>query len=186
MRKIVLTFGLIAGAIMSALMAISLPFHESIGNERALVIGYTSMVLAFLLVYFGVRAYRDNVAGGTVSFARALGVGALIAAVASACYVATWEVIYFNFAPDYLEKYQARVLDKARADGESEVAIAQKKAEMDKMAEMYKNPVFNVAITFLEPLPVALVMSLVTAGVVSRRKKGVAAEGVVTGARVST
>ena len=63
------------------------------------------------------------------------------------------------------------MLDKARADGESEEAIAEKKAEMDKFAELYKNPAINAAITFLEPLPVALVVALVSAGVLSRRRK---------------
>ena len=45
------------------------------------------MVLAFLLIFFGVRSYRDNVAGGRVRFGRAFAVGASIAAVASVCYV---------------------------------------------------------------------------------------------------
>ena len=52
-------------------------------------IGYTGMVLAFLMVYFGVRSYRDNVAGGQIGFGRAFVVGLAITFVASACYVAT-------------------------------------------------------------------------------------------------
>ena len=62
------------------------------------------------------------------------------------------------------------MLDKARANGASEEAIAQKKAELDKFAELYDNPAINAAITFLEPLPVALIVALVSAGVLSRRK----------------
>ena len=69
-----------------------------------MIIGYTTMVLAFLLIFFGVRSYRDNVAGGTVRFGRAFAVGALIAVVASLCYVATWEVIYYKFAPDFVHE----------------------------------------------------------------------------------
>jgi hypothetical protein len=175
MKKIVLTFGLIAGAIVSAMMLITLPFHEALGNDRSLILGYTSMVIAFLLVFFGVRSYRDNIGGGAVRFGRAFAVGVLIAVVASLCYVATWEVIYFKFAPDYLTKYQARMLDKARAEGESEQSIALKKAEMDKFAVMYKNPAINAAMTFVEPLPVGLIVALVSAGVLSRRKKNPAA-----------
>jgi len=171
MRKIVLTFGLIAGAILSAIMLLTIPFKDRIGYDHGAVIGYTSMVLAFLLVYFGVRSYRDNVAGGSIGFGRALGVGALIALVASACYVATWEVLYQTVASDYLTSYETHTLEKARASGETPEAIAAKKAELDKYAELYKNPVFNVAFTFLEPLPVALVFVLVTAGVLSRRRK---------------
>jgi hypothetical protein len=171
MKKTVLTFGLISGVIISGMMLAALPFHEALGFDRALIVGYTSMVLAFLLIFFGVRSYRDNVAGGSVRFGRALGVGLLIGLVSSLCYVATWEVVYFNFEPDYMDKYQAHMLDRARANGASEDAIAKQKADMDKFSEMYKNPAINVAMTFVEPAPVALVFALVSAGVLSRRKK---------------
>ena len=187
MKKTVLTFGLISGAIISAMMLVTIPFLDVIGFDRGEIIGYTSMVLAFLLIFFGVRSYRDNVAGGTVSFGRALAVGALIAVVASLCYVATWEVIYFKLEPDFLTKYQAHMLEKARTDGASEEAIARKKGEMDEFAKLYKNPAINAAITFVEPLPVALIVALVSAGVLSRRRKdAVGQDGVVAEARVST
>ena len=65
MKKTVLTFGLISGAILSAMMLATLPFLDRIGFDRGEIIGYTSMVVAFLLIFFGVRSYRDNVAGGT-------------------------------------------------------------------------------------------------------------------------
>jgi hypothetical protein len=81
MKKIVLTFGLIAGAILSVMMLITIPFQDQIGFN-GYVVGYTTMVLAFLLIYFGVRSYRDNVAGGTVGFGRALAIGTLITALA--------------------------------------------------------------------------------------------------------
>jgi hypothetical protein len=177
MKKIVLTFGLISGAIMSAMMLATLPFQDAIGFDKGAIIGYTTMVVAFLLIYFGVRSYRDNVAGGTIRFGRAFAVGALIAGVASLCYVATWEAIYFKLAPDFTAKYQAYELDKARANGESEQAIARRKSEGEKFAKLYNNPAINAAITFLEPLPVALIMVLVTAGVLSRRRTGGTAEG---------
>jgi uncharacterized membrane protein len=187
MKKIVLTFGLIAGAIMSTMMAITIPFHDQLSLDYGYIIGYTTMVLAFLLIYFGVRSYRDNVAGGTIRFGRAFGVGALIVVVASLCYVATWEVIYFNFAPDFVSKMQAHQLERARASGASDETIAKKKVEMAKFAVMYDNPAINAAFTFLEPLPVGLVIALVTAGVLSRRRKDGAGEGgVMAGARAST
>jgi len=184
MKKIVLTFGLIAGAILSVMMLITMPFHDAIGFDRAMVVGYTSMVLAFLLVFFGVRSYRDNVAGGAVSFGRAFVVGSLIGVVASLCYVATWQAVYYgsDIADDYLPKYQEHVVAQARADGESEAAIAAKRAEMERFAELYRNPAINAAFTLAEPLPVALVIALVSAGVLSRRRP----HAVMAGAPVST
>jgi len=185
MKKTVITFGTFSGILISAMMLATVPFMDQIGFDRGQVIGYTSMVLAFLLIFFGVRSYRDNVAGGTITFGRALKVGALIAAVASGWYVATWQVIYYRVTPDFMEKYAAHGLEKARAAGETEAQIAKRTADMEKFAKLYKNPAINVAITFLEPLPVALVMALVSAGLLSRRRKeegGV--EIAATGARI--
>lgn len=171
MKKTVLTFGLISGAILSAVMLVTIPFHDAIGWDRSMLVGYSTMLVAFLLIFFGVRAYRDKVGGGTVRFGRGLGVGMLIGLVASLCYVATWEVLYFTVASDYLVKYEAHVIDKARANGATDDAIAQKKVEMEKFATLYKNPVINAGMTLLEPMPVALIVALVSAGVLSRRRK---------------
>jgi len=170
MRKVVLTFGLIAGAILSAMLLISVPFQDQIGFENGATIGYTTMVLAFLMVYFGVRSYRDDVAGGTITFGRAFVVGLLITAVATACYVATWEVIYYRLAPDFGDKYAAYAIEKARRDGATEADIAAQTKDMAEFMELYRNPLVNIAITAIEPLPVGLVFTLVTAGVLSRRR----------------
>jgi hypothetical protein len=170
MRKIVLTFGLISGAILSVMMLITIPFHEQIGFEKGMIVGYTTMVLAFAMVFVGVKTYRDNEAGGTVSFGRALKVGLLIMLLASVCYVATWEVIYHNFAPDYLDKYAAHALEKARASGATDAQIALRTQEMAKFREMYQNPLVNVALTLLEPLPVGILFALLAAWVMSRKR----------------
>ena len=172
MKKIVLTFGLIAGAILSAVMlAVTVPFHDEMGLNAGFVVGYASMVLGFMSIFFGVRAYRDTVNGGTVRFGRALAVGLLIGAVGCACYTVTWEVVFFGFKPDFMTSYNAQVLEKERARGATAEQIAHKKAEMDQFAAMYRNPAINAAMTFAEPLPVALLMALVSAGVLSRRKR---------------
>ncbi|MES2123350.1 MAG: DUF4199 domain-containing protein [Gemmatimonadota bacterium] len=171
MKKIVLTFGLLAGVVMSALMVLAMLFKDQIGFDKGLVVGYTSMVLAFLMVYFGVRSYRDGVAGGQVSFGRAFKVGILITLLATACYVATWQVIYYNFMPDYLDKYAAYSLEKAKASGATEAQLAEESTKMKEFAEAYQNPLINIAYTSLEPLPVGIVLTLVTAGVLSRKRR---------------
>ena len=175
MQKIVLTFGLIAGAIMSSMMLITLPFHDEIGFDKSAVIGYTTMVLAFLMVFFGVKSYRDNVAGGSVTFWRALTVGLMITAIASVCYVATWELVGQRLAPDYVEKYGAYEVEKMKKAGASEAEVAAKAKEMSEFNEMYKKPLNNIALTFLEPLPVGILLTLIAAGVLSRKRREAAA-----------
>jgi hypothetical protein len=171
MRKIVLTFGLIAGAILSVMMLLTLPFLDQIGFDEGAIIGYTTMVLAFLMVFFGVKSYRDNVAGGRVTFGRAFAVGLMITAVASACYVATWELIYYKVAPDFGDKYAAYAVEKARTSGATEEQLTEKTKQMTEFKEMYRNPLVNISLTFLEPLPVGVLITLVTAGVLSRKRR---------------
>ncbi|MFL5581779.1 MAG: DUF4199 domain-containing protein [Gemmatimonadaceae bacterium] len=171
MRRIVLTYGLLAGALLSAMMAVSMSFIDRIGHDRGMVVGYTSMVLAFLFVYFGVRSYRDTAGGGSIGFGRALGVGLLIALVTSLCYVATWEVMYFGgFVPDFAANYTAHVLAKAKAAGATAESLARQAREMEELWKSYQNPLVNVAYTFLEVFPVGLVMSLVSAGLLRSRR----------------
>jgi hypothetical protein len=171
MRKIVLTFGLIAGAILSVMMLLTMPFHDQIGFDKGMIIGYTSMVLAFLMIFFGVKSYRDNVAGGRVSFGKAFQIGMLITLVATACYVATWQVVYRKVVPDYDEKYTAYSLDQARQAGATPEELAEKEREMKAFWEKYQNPLVNIAFTSLEPLPVGLIFTLVSAGVLSRKRR---------------
>jgi cation transport ATPase len=176
MRKIVLTFGLVAGLVLSVMMLVTLPFMDRIGYDKGLVIGYTTMVMAFLAVYFGVRSYRDNVAGGRVTFGRAMQVGLLITLVASACYVATWEVVYYRLAPDFGQKYSAYAVDKARRAGASEAELAAKQREMAELFENYKKPLVNIAYTFLEPLPVGVLFTIVSAVALTRKRRVGSAE----------
>src|SRR5215470_19787798 len=111
MKKVVLTFGLISGAIMAVMMIGTAPFADKIGFDKGEILGYTIIVLSALLIFFGVRSYRENVSGGRLSFGRGFAVGILIALVASFFYVATWEVVYFKFMPDFADKYAARMVE---------------------------------------------------------------------------
>jgi hypothetical protein len=170
MRKIVLTFGLIGGVMLSVMIVAIAPFHDRIGFDRGVWVGYATMVLAFLMVYFGVQSYRDNVAGGRVTFGRAFKVGLLISLVIMVCYVVTWEVVFYNFMPDYFDKYAAYTLEQARQSGASEAAIAEQTTQLAGFKEMFKNPLIFAAFGLLEPLPVALVFTLVTAGITSGKR----------------
>ena len=170
MKRIVLTFGLIAGAILAVMMLLTLPFHDQIGFDKGYIIGYTTMVLAFLMIFVGVKTYRDTVAGGKVTFGQAFKVGLLIMLVASVCYVVTWEFIYYTISPDYLDKYASYSIEKLKQSGASAEVVAAKTQEMAKFKVMYQNPLVNIAFTLLEPLPVGLLFTLVAAAVLSRKR----------------
>lgn len=171
MKKTVITFGLISGVISSGLMVCFIPFYHRIGNDRALILGYTSIVLSFLLVFFGIRSYRDNVADGQVTFAKGFGVGICITLISCVFYVATWEVLERTVFPDFMDQYSATMIAKTQASGASAQVVQAKIDEMQRMKVMYANPFYNVVYTFIEPFPVGLVITLISATVLRKKAR---------------
>ncbi len=171
MKRIVLTYGLISGAVLGVMMLITTLFAEQIGFDRGAIVGYTSMVAAFVMIFFGVRAYRDQVLGGVIGFWAATRAGFLIMLVASTCYVATWEFVFYRLMPDFGDRYMAHELQKARENGVSEERLQAKEKELKQFYESYKNPLVNISFTFLEPLPVGLLITLVSAAGLSRKRR---------------
>jgi hypothetical protein len=171
MKRTVWTYGLIAGAILALGMVISMSNEDRISMTAGYAIGYVTIIVALLAVYFGIRSYRDKVLGGAIGFRRAFSVGFLIALVASVCYVASWQVVYRTIVPDFMERYSARVIEQERAKGASEARLEERRQEMAKLAEAYKNPLVNIGMTFLEIFPVDVVVVLVSAWVASGKRR---------------
>lgn len=175
MKKIVLTFGVLSGLVSAGLMLTFIPLlvKGTIDFENGYLLGYSAIVLSFVLVFFGIRAYREE-AGGAISFGRAFQVGILITLISCAFYVAAWETYYYGFDPDFEGKYTAYELGKARARGASDAEIVKMQQEMADFWRLYRrNPLVNIGMTFMEPFPVGLIVSLVSAAIL-RRKPGFA------------
>ena len=171
MKKTVLTFGLISGAVAALLMSSTVPFMHRIGFDKGLIVGYTGIVVSLLLVPYGIRSYRENVGGGHITFGRAFAIGILITLISCICYVIAWEIIYFNFLPDFAEKYTAFMVEKARAAGASQQAIEATVQDMKNMKAMLDNPLINAAMTFIEPFPVGLIITLISAAVLKKKAR---------------
>ncbi len=169
MKKIVLTFGLIAGLIISVLMGGSLLIADKLGSYHSMLLGYTIMVASFLLIYFGIRSYRDNNLAGQISFGRAFACGTLITLITCVCYVAMWEVLYFNFIPHFMDSYFAAQIHQVQAAGLDPATTAAKISAIQHSQQLYQNPFVNMAYTFMEPLPVGLIITLISAAVLRRR-----------------
>ncbi len=171
MKKAVLTYGFISGAIAATLMLATLPIMDSLHGQKGYILGYTAIVLSTLLVFFGVRSYRDNVGNGRISFGRAFGVGILITLISCSCYVATWELIYFKLAPGITDKLFSGEIERLKAAGASQEKIDAATVRVESFKKMYDNPLVNVCFTFIEPFPVGLAITLISAAIL-RRKQG--------------
>lgn len=172
MRKVVLTYGLIAGAIFVVFMFGAWPLWKNgtITFENGEIVGYTSMVIALSMIFFGVKSYRDNYLGGSITFGNALKVGGLIALVAALGYAVGWE-FYFNLvAPDFMDEYARFSIEKAKSSGMAEDELRKLITSMDSMKVWYKNPLLRFGMTLMEILPVGIVITLVSAAILRRRE----------------
>ncbi len=169
MKKNVLVFGSIAGVILLIILVTStLLCYSNEDFSGNMWVGYASMLVAFAFIFVGIKNVRDKHNGGYISFGSAFKVGLYIALIASSVYVITWLVEYYLFIPDFMDKYIAHVLREAAKDGASAAELKSKKDEMAMYVDMYKTPFGVIVLTYLEVLPIGLIISLVAAAILKR------------------
>jgi hypothetical protein len=172
MKRIVLIFGSIAGVIVGGMFLATWPLHENgtLTPESGMLVGYTTMVIALSLIFFGVKSYRDNQLNGSISFGKALVVGLWISLVAAIIYALTWEIMYNTIASDYLKKWADYSIEKMTQAGASAEEIMAEKKEMAEMFEWYKNPLLRFGMTMAEILPVGILISLICAALLRKKE----------------
>ena len=169
MKKTVLTFGLISGAVSSAMMLATLPYIDSGRLGIADVLGYTSIVLSALLVFFGIRSYRETAGAGRITFGRGLAVGLLITLVSCACYVVAFEIVYFKLMPEFGDKFSACMVERVRASGGTQQAIDATTTQAQTLKQLYDNPVTNALVTFATSFPIGLAVTGISAAILRKR-----------------
>ncbi|OJW81731.1 MAG: hypothetical protein BGO69_14585 [Bacteroidetes bacterium 46-16] len=173
MKKNILIYGLISGIIVSVLMLCSMNYlshcEGNVAYDTSMLIGYASMLIAFSLVFVGIRNYRDKYNEGIITFGKAFKVGILIVLIASTMYVLAWLIDFYFFIPDFANKYSAHMLDELKASGASQMEIDKQTKEMANMTEMLKNPFLNAMMTYAEILPVGLIVTLISSLILKRK-----------------
>lgn len=175
MKKNVLVFGLISGLIVTTMMVITTSMLHNNSNYKAdEVLGYTTMIIAFAFVFVGIKNVRDKYNGGVISFGKAFRTGLYITLIASTMYVGVWLIEYYVFYPDFMDKFMECYLKDAKASGASAAELQKKTDDMAGYIEMYKTPIGVILITYMEILPVGLIVTLISALVLKRKTARVA------------
>jgi hypothetical protein len=163
MLRIVLIYGIIGGFIVAVPMAVSMrTTSEGAIPENAALYGYLSMLLAFTMVFVGIKHYRDKVLGGVIRFLPGFAVGLGISAVASLFWVIGWEITLAT-GFDFGSAYSQSVIAAAEGRGAPAAEIEQIRAETANFLARYENPLFRLPITFIEMFPIGLLISLISA-----------------------
>ena len=77
--------------------------------------------------------------------------------------------VYFNFMPHFMDSYFAAQIHKVQSSGLDPATTAAQVAAIQRSQQLYQNPFVNMAYTFMEPLPVGLIITLISAAVLRRK-----------------
>lgn len=171
MKKIVLTYGIIGGIIVSVMMWITLS-GDSHDFDSGLWLGYTTMVIGLSTIFFAVKTYRDKHLGGVIPFGKAFLLGLYITLIASTLYVASWLLFSATSEHDYMQEYYEHTKTELESSGRPAEEVEAELKDMRDFQELYKNPAVKIGTTYLEILPVGLLISLLCAAILKRNADG--------------
>jgi hypothetical protein len=175
MKKNILVFGTISGVIISTFMGITMAVKscgssDADGGRSSMIIGFTAMAVAFSFVFVGIKNYRDKQNGGVITFGKGFLLGFLISLVASTLYVITWGVEFHYFIPDFMDKYSAMQVKQLHESGISGAALDEALRSIESASYNYKhNPLFFAMYTYMEILPVGIIITLLSALILKRK-----------------
>ena len=144
------------------------------GGRGSMIIGFSAMVVAFSFIFVGIKNYRDKQNGGIITFGKGFLIGFLISLIASTLYVITWGVEFHFFMPDFMDKYSSMQVKQIHASGISGAALEKALKSIESANDNYNhNPFFFAMYTYMEILPVGILITLISA-LILRRKSPVA------------
>jgi uncharacterized protein DUF4199 len=167
MKKTII-YGLISGLFVTIIMDIGMANIYDTDKAGSMLFGYTTMLVAFSLIFVSIKNYRDR-NGGIISFGKAFQIGLWISLIASTIYVLGWMIEYYVFFPDFYEKCKIHAVAKLKANGASPALMQAKAQQYDQLTQMTKNPLVHAMMTYLEILPVGLLVSLIAALILKRK-----------------
>lgn len=173
MKKLVLVYGFIAGVIVSVMLLVQQPLFEKgiLNMDNGVYVGFTTMIIALSLIFFAIKSYRDQHLKGSITFITAFKIGIFITLIASVLYALTWEGYYSLTDSDFMEQWQQGQLDNMIKNGATETELAEMRKDQKTMGELYKNNFFvRFGFTLTEILPVGLMITLISAGILRKNK----------------
>lgn len=163
MKNPILRYGLIAGGVMIILSFLPLLIWGSdIDYSKGEFIGYTSMIISLAVIFFGIRAYRDQTPDGILNFSRGLKAGTLMGLIAAGLFgIYSW-ILYRFVMPEFLMDYWEYSKEQIRNSEQSQAVISEKITEMENMAGVFLNPEIQALVMFATVFVIAVLVALVS------------------------
>jgi hypothetical protein len=168
MRKTVIKYGLYSFLAAAVLFLMALLLGKGLSYSVQEVIGYTSMVVSLVFVYFGIKHYRDNENEGKLSFGKALLIGFLISLFAGVGFGIVDYIYTAWINPDFAQDYLAGVTADMKATLPAD-EFEKQKAALEQQMEQYGGSGFWAFIMFATVVMIGLILSLLSALILQRK-----------------
>ena len=170
MNRPIIRYGLYGAAILVGVnLLIILIFGVPEPGDYALgeIIGYTSIVVALIPVYFGIKQYRDRHLDGHIGFWKGVGVGVGVASFPALAF-AVYNYIYVRWIdPDFTQTYYEHAMQTAQAEMTAAEFQAYA-AEMQTQQAMFTDPMMMTFVMFMTVFLIGVVIAAVSALILQR------------------
>lgn len=161
MKKTIVRYGTYSVFTICTLMLIAWFLLNELPFSVQEVIGYSSMIVSLLFVYFGIRYYRDSENEGIISFGKAVLIGILISLIAATAF-GILDVIYVTYLnPNFMTDYYNITIEEMRTTLSAAV-FETKLADMEAQKELFMNPIMNFLFMFATVLIIGFIISLIS------------------------
>jgi hypothetical protein len=168
MRKISFRYGIYSGIALCGLSLISWFALPDLDFGLQEVLGYASMILSLLFVYFGIRHFRERENNGELSLADGLRIGLGISLIAAICF-GLLDLVYVKWMnPEFMDQYYESVLDQMQSSLPA-AEFEEKRQEMESQKALFSNPWMSFLVMSLTVFFIGLIISLLSSLVLRRK-----------------
>lgn len=169
MQKTVLRYGTYGFALMLSILAIEfLVFKNNYNFAVQEVIGYVTIVLSLLFVYFGIQHWRDKYNAGLLSFGQGLKLGTLITLFPSIAFGLITLLEMGVLDPEFSDKYYGHRVAQATASTPPD-KLQEVLQNLQAEKEMFASPFIQFAVMFLTVFLIGIVISVISALMLQRK-----------------
>jgi hypothetical protein len=156
------SFAAIIISIALSMTLFYLSYYESALN-------YLSYVAFIAFLVIGLKAYRDKVKGGIMTYGQAMGYGTWVALVYSV-FIAIWTYIFFQYiAHDEIQQLQAVKMDESMQMMREKYHMSESDIERSmKMAKMFSSPGVITVFALVINMFLLTVVNLIVAAVMKK------------------
>ena len=134
------------------------------------ILGYSSITLSLVFIFFGIRQYRNEHLNGNINFGQALKVGLLIALFPAFAF-GIYNIVYAEILdPEFMDNYYQYQLDAMQTTmSASEFEVA--KAQMESEKDIFMNPITQFIVMFLTVWVIGLIITIISSITLIKKEK---------------